>query len=147
MILLADLVVALHVAWVAFVLFGLVAVLVGGALGMSFVRNRWFRGIHLAMILSVILRAMLWHECPLTTWERDFRAAAGQVDFAGSEVGYVLHRSIHPVGVPDWVFPVVYIIFGLLVVGAVALVPVDWRGKGRAPEPTPPDPEPLPSRG
>jgi len=137
--LLADMLTGIHVAWVAAVVFGLLLVLVGWALGWKWVRNRWFRSIHLAMIVLVVLRTTVWAECPLTWWERDLRVMAGQkLDEYGLvifeddwTVGKILHNSIHP-DLPLWVFPPVYATFGLLVVGALWLVPVDWRRQQRS---------------
>jgi hypothetical protein len=45
---LADAVLALHVAFVCFVVIGLLLVLAGGALRWSWVRNPWFRWSHLS---------------------------------------------------------------------------------------------------
>ena len=123
---LADIVVAVHVAYVACVVFGLLLVLLGKALGWQWVHNRWFRGIHLAMILGVVARTTILTDCPLTTWENDLRKMGGQVDLEGSRVGYVLHRVIHP-GLPTWVYPVVYVLFAMLVVATLWIVPVAWR--------------------
>lgn len=124
---LADIVAAVHVAWVLAVVLGLVLILIGGPLGWNWARNRWVRGIHLAMIALVILRVFLWSaDCPLTTWERDLRALGGQEDFEGSPIGWFLHLIIHP-PLPLWVFPVVYCAFGLLVVATFWFVPVRWR--------------------
>jgi len=53
--LLADAVLALHAAFVAFVVLGLVAILVGGALGWRWVRGPRFRALHLAAIVSVVV--------------------------------------------------------------------------------------------
>ncbi|MFO0878495.1 MAG: DUF2784 family protein [Gemmataceae bacterium] len=128
--LLADLVVAIHVAYVAFVFFGLIGILVGHALGWTWVRHRGFRLVHLAMIVGVVLRSALWNECPLTWWERDLRELAGQVEFEGSPIGKVLHDLIHP-DLPLWVFPVIYSLFGGLVVATLWLVPVQWRPRPR----------------
>ncbi|HUC85130.1 MAG TPA: hypothetical protein VL970_08060 [Candidatus Acidoferrales bacterium] len=47
---LANLVLALHVAFVLFVVTGLVAVWVGRICKWSFVHNLWFRAAHLAAI-------------------------------------------------------------------------------------------------
>jgi hypothetical protein len=134
--LLADIVVAAHVGYVACVVVGLVLILAGRFLGWKWVANRWFRSIHLAMIVGVIIRAMVWDECPLTWWERDLRSLAGQQDFEGSALGRVLHDLIHP-DLPMWVFPVVYILFGLLILAAFWLVPVNWRAITPAPAPAP----------
>jgi len=72
---LADLVVAIHFAYIAFVLFGLLFTLIGGVLGWSWVRNFRFRAIHLTMIAVVVVEALIGFECPLTTWERQLRVA------------------------------------------------------------------------
>ena len=52
---LADGVVVAHFAYVAFVLFGLVAILIGIALRRPWARNFWFRIIHLAMIVTALV--------------------------------------------------------------------------------------------
>lgn len=72
---LADLVVAIHFIYIATVLFGLLIILIGGALGWRWVRNFWFRMIHMMMIAVVVFEALLGIVCPLTTWERDLRIA------------------------------------------------------------------------
>src|SRR5262245_53359959 len=124
--LLADLMAGLHVAYVAVVVFGLVLILVGHALGWRWVGNRWFRGIHLAMIVGVVIRAAIWTECPMTWWEEALRERAKGHGPVGSKLGLFLHDLIHP-DLPMWVFPVVYVIFAALVVAAFWLVPVRWR--------------------
>ena len=139
--LLADIVVSLHVGYVACVVFGLALILVGKARGWRWTTNRWFRLVHLAMIAGVVLRAALWEECPLTWWERDLRVAAGQVNadgevtFVGSPVGKVLHDLIHPdtQTVPTWVYLPLYSTFGLLILGAFWLSPVNWRPRRDGP--------------
>jgi hypothetical protein len=127
---LADLMVAIHVTYVTCVLLGLVVILLGRALGWRWVSNRWFRSAHLLLIVAVVVRALLNPVCPLTTWEMDFAARAHQQGVERSAVGHFLHDLIHP-HLPLWVFPVVYILFALLVVAAFWLVPVRWR-PGRA---------------
>lgn len=123
-VLLADIVVAVHVAYVACVVFGLVFALLGKALGWEWVRNRWFRGIHLAMILGVVVRSCICTDCPLTTWENELRKWGEQVELEG--VGYVLHVVIHP-GSPTWSYPVIYVCFAGLVIATLWWVPVSWR--------------------
>ena len=123
---LADIVVAVHVAYVACVVFGLLFVFLGKALGWEWVRNRWFRGIHLAMILGVVVRTWICTDCPLTTWENVLREWGEQVELEGSRVGYVLHTIIHP-GLPTWAYPIIYVFFAGLVVATLWIVPVVWR--------------------
>lgn len=133
--LLADLVAALHVAYVACVVFGLVLILVGRGLGWSWISNRWFRSLHLAMIVGVVLRALIWTECPLTWWERDLRGGFEPEHFEGSPVGKFLHDLIHP-DLPLWVFPIVYIVFAVLILSTFWLAPVNWRSHQSTTEPS-----------
>lgn len=80
----ADFVVFLHVLYMAFILFGQLAVFIGWPLGWKWIRNPWFRGTHLAMILFVAIEGVYGYECPLTAWEKDLRKAAGQ-NFLGTD--------------------------------------------------------------
>src|SRR5450755_2931836 len=82
--LLADCLVVIHLAYISFVIFGQLAIMIGWPLGWRWIRNPWFRISHLAMILIVAVEAMADYECPFTTWERNLRISAGQIpaDFA-----------------------------------------------------------------
>ena len=71
--LLADLVVVAHAAYFSFVVLGLVAILAGIAFRWKWVRNPWFRWIHLSMIGIVVAEAIAGIPCPLTVWERQLR--------------------------------------------------------------------------
>jgi hypothetical protein len=53
---LADLVLVLHTAFIAFVLFGLVAIFIGMAKHWQWTRNIWFRVAHLAGIGYVVVQ-------------------------------------------------------------------------------------------
>jgi hypothetical protein len=43
------------------------AIVIGRFLGWQWIYNRWFRGIHLLMILIVTVESWLDFKCPLTT--------------------------------------------------------------------------------
>jgi hypothetical protein len=109
---LADLVVALHFTVVAFVLFGAIAILIGGMRRWEWVRGAVFRLIHLGIVLVVALQQEL---CFLTDWEIELRSRAGKGIEEASFVGRLLH---------DWLFvdvdlatlQKIYIAFGVLVV-------------------------------
>ena len=80
---LADSMVGIHVGIMAFALFGLIAILLGVARGWGWVRNPWFRWIHVGLICVVAVESIFGVTCPLTTWERDLRTLAGQrVDYS-----------------------------------------------------------------
>jgi hypothetical protein len=125
--LLADVVVAVHVAYVSFVVFGQLAIFLGILLRWQWIRNPWFRWIHLAMIIIVAVEAILDITCPLTTWEYNLRVLAGQEAAAGSFMGRLLHNLMF-FSAPRWVFTASYIAFALLVLGTFWLAPPRlWR--------------------
>jgi hypothetical protein len=125
--LLADLIVVLHATYVSFVVFGLVLILLGIALRWAWVRNFWFRIIHLVAIGIVVLEALIGLTCPLTHWEERLRAMAGEEGYAGDFIGYWAHRLIFYRAEP-WVFTVLYVSFGLAVLAAFVLAPPRWPG-------------------
>jgi len=77
---LADVVVGIHLAFLLFTLLGQLVILVGVVCKWQWVRNPWFRFIHLAFIVFVAFEYMISFECPLTTWEYDFRTLALRED-------------------------------------------------------------------
>ena len=124
----ADAIVAVHVAYVAFVILAVPVILVGGLLKAPWVRNWWFRHIHLAMIGVVVIEALLGLPCPLTVWENDLRLMAGGAGYDRSFIGQFLHDVLFYDAEP-WVFTVSYCAFGALVVALYAMYPPRWRTK------------------
>ena len=120
---LADMVVAAHTVYVAFVVLGLLAILIGYAADWRWVRNPYFRLLHLAAILLVCAEAILGIDCPLTTLENGLRFGAGQSGYGGDFIGYWLDRLIF-YNFPPWVFMIVYLAFGTLVLATFWLVPI-----------------------
>ena len=123
---LADLVVVIHALWVAMVVFGLLAILLGWALGWSWVRNFWFRAAHLFMIAIVAAEAVFGIVCPLTSLEKNLREKSGQGDYAGDFIGYWVHRLLFWESVPPWGFTILYIGFALMVAVVFWAVPPRW---------------------
>src|SRR2546428_9185770 len=122
---LADLIVVLHAAYVAFVTLGLVAILIGWAMRWNWVRNCWFRVAHLTAIAIVCAEAILGIVCPLTDLENSLRARGGQTGYPGDFIGYWVHELIF-FDAPPWAFTICYIGFGLLVVTAFLIAPPRW---------------------
>ena len=131
---LADVVVAIHAVYVGFVVFGLVAILVGYARGWRWVRNPYLRILHLAAIGFVCLESILGIDCPLTTLENALRLGAGQNGYGSDFVGYWLDRLLFYDFQPG-MFTIVYLAFGLMVVGTMWLVPIRMRNPS-TPSPT-----------
>ena len=128
---LADLVVVLHTAYIAFVLVGMLVILLGVVLRWRWVRNFWFRAIHFVMILVVVAQALFGVICPLTTLENHLREGAGEAVYCGSFIGHWAHELIFYNG-PPWVFTLCYCLFGAGVLATLVLAPPErpsLRGK------------------
>lgn len=111
----ADAVLLLHVLFVVFVVIGLLLILAGKLMSWGWVRNWWFRVIHLAAIGIVVLQSWLGVICPLTTLEMFLRGKAGDTTYAGSFVAHWL-ESILYYQAPAWVFAACYTAFAAVVV-------------------------------
>lgn len=122
----ADFIVVVHAAFVAFVLFGQILIVIGGICGWSWVRNRWFRGIHFASIGIVVLESWCGVTCPLTTWEHNLRLKAGEGTYDGAFIAYWAHELLFYDGEP-WVFTTAYSVFGALVLASLWFIPPRWR--------------------
>jgi polyferredoxin len=127
---LADAILVLHVGIVAFVVFGLVAIALGGVLGWAWVRGLRWRGVHVALMAFVALQAWVGAVCPLTVWEQALRRHAGQAAYDGSFIEHWLARLIF-FDAPAWVFVAAYTAFAMLVLLAWRGVPPRPRRSGR----------------
>ena len=127
----ADTIVVLHVAWVGFVVLGLAAIVVGLAAGWGWVRNFWFRVIHLGMIGVVVAEALAGVTCPLTGWEKQLRHLGGQEGYAGDFIGHWAHRLIFFHADP-WVFTAGYVLFGAVVLATFLIAPPRHPRRARA---------------
>jgi hypothetical protein len=119
---LADAIVAVHVAYMAFIILGQLAIMIGAVLKWQWIRNPWFRAAHLAAIVIVALEAVFGVRCPLTLWENELRVAAGQEANGESFVGRLLHHLLF-FDLPSWVFTLSYVSFALLVLIMLFLAP------------------------
>ena len=86
--LLADAVVVLHLAFIAFV--------AAGALLVAW--RRWFAAVHLPALAWGIYAETTATVCPLTPLENALRHAAGQAGYRGGFVDEYLVRVIYPPG-------------------------------------------------
>jgi hypothetical protein len=123
-VLLADVILLLHAAFVLFVVAGLPATWIGAALGRAWAFDPWFRGLHLAAIAFVVAQSLLGCTCPLTLWEDALREAAAGEDFVQRWVRALLYWSA-----PRWVFTAFYAAFGAAVAATwLALPPRRRKG-------------------
>jgi Protein of Unknown function (DUF2784) len=119
---LADLIVVLHATYFSFVVFGLLAILLGVVFRWNWVRNFWFRTLHLAAIGVVVAEVLAGIACPLTVWESELREMAGQTAYSGDFLAYWAHRLIFFRADP-WFFTLLHPLFGLAVLVAFVLAP------------------------
>ncbi|MEO6066040.1 MAG: DUF2784 domain-containing protein [Lysobacterales bacterium] len=112
--LLADVVLTLHLALVAFVIGGLVLVIVGNLRDWRWVNNWWLRLAHLGTIAIVVAEAWLGFTCPFTTLEMWLRAQAGHIVYGGGFIEHWFSRILF-YDAPPWAFVIAYSLFGLLV--------------------------------
>lgn len=111
----ADAILMLHTFVVIFIVLGLLTIILGGILEWEWVRNRWFRILHLVAIAAVIVQAWLGRICPLTLLEMWLRQQAGKLSYEVSFVQYWLQRLLY-YDFPLWAFAIAYTLFGLAVV-------------------------------
>jgi len=111
----ADAILILHALFIAFVVFGLVLIIAGMAKKWRWIRNPWFRFLHLGAIGVVVLQAWLGVICPLTIWENNLRESAGDITYVGSFIQHWLHRLIF-YQAESRVFTWCYSLFGALVI-------------------------------
>ena len=100
--LLADGLVALHFAFIVFVLFG----------GLLVLHRRAWAALHLPAVAWAAFVEFTATLCPLTPWENALRRRAGE---AGYDGGFIEHYLI-PVLYPAGLTPRVQLLFGIVVV-------------------------------
>jgi hypothetical protein len=129
---LADVVLAVHFGYVAFVVVGMAAILTGIALRWSWVRNFWFRTVHFLMIAVVVVESVFGVVCPLTEWENQLREMAGETSEPGSFIGRWMEQLLF-VNLSPSVLAVCYSLFGVAVFLTLIFAPPRWPWKKRAP--------------
>ena len=119
---LADIVLMIHFFYVLFVVGSVPVIWLGAWFKLAFVRNRWFRYLHLAAILLVVAESLFGAVCPLTVWENTLR----QVETDSSFIQRWLHQIMF-YNVSEGVLTVVYVVFAGLVAMTFKWVPLDSR--------------------
>jgi len=122
----ADAIVGIHILYVAYIVAGLVLILVGLRRKWNWVRNSWFRLTHLVAILIVIYEIIVRANCPLTTWEMQLRGVAGQpanqTTFMDRLLTFILVADA-----PRWLVSGLYFAFGLAITVLFVFAPPRWK--------------------
>ena len=123
MTLLADIILVVHALIVAFNVGGLAAIWIGAALKWRWIRNFWFRAIHLGAIGFVAVGSLVGMVCPLTVLEDALRQAGPtQSGFIQRWVGRLLYYDF-----PASVFTAAYVLFALIVALTFIYIKPDRR--------------------
>jgi hypothetical protein len=108
----ADVILVLHAVVVLFNVGAVPVIWVGYIRGWSFVRNFYFRIIHLLLIGIVAAESVLGMMCPLTIWEGALRSGPRHPN---GFIAHWLHQLLF-YDFPAWVFTVAYLLFFIIVV-------------------------------
>ena len=119
---LADLVVMLHLAFVAFTMLG----------GLLALRCRWIPWLHLPAAAWGGFVEVTGRVCPLTPLENRLRAAAGGSAYAGDFVQRYLLPIVYP---PLLTREIQFALAAVLVIANVWVYAVVWEGRARIEEP------------
>jgi hypothetical protein len=114
----ADALLVTHFLLASFIAGGLPLVWLGAAAGWRWVRNAWFRYLHLAAIAIVALESLLGIACPLTVWEDLLRGSLRPHSFVGRWVHRLLYYNA-----PEQLFTVLYVVWALATLLTLRLVP------------------------
>jgi hypothetical protein len=124
---LADIVALVHLGYVVFVMLGFALIVAGIICGWMWIRNPWFRILHLAAIIAVVMEAIVGVNCPLTLLEFELRYPTEpfqeRVSFIGTLIDTVLFYDA-----PSWVFTAVYCGFAVAVLITFIMAPPKRKG-------------------
>ena len=121
---LAETILAIHLAVIAFNVLGLAAIPIGAALGWRWVRVRWWRLAHIASWAVVAVQATLGRACFLTLWQDRLTGAGPQPPLIERWIDRVIYWPL-----PIWVFGAIYLAMFAAVVALWWRVPVARRSQ------------------
>ena len=101
---LGQLVLALHLAVIAFNVAGLILIPIGAARRWRWVRIRWWRTAHLATLAVVALQAALGRACFLTDWQDALTDSGARDPLIMRWVNGAIYWPL-----PMWVFTALYL--------------------------------------
>ena len=114
----ADALLVLHFLIAGFIVAGLLLVWIGALARWAWIRNPWFRYLHLAAIVFIAAEALLGFACPLTIWEDLLRGGARPESFVGRWVYRLLYYNA-----PEWVFTTLYAAWAAATLLTLRIVP------------------------
>ena len=118
-----------HLLLATFMVSGWLVIVIGGPLGLRFVRNFWFRAVHLGGFAVIAGFAAAGKLCPLTTLEYSLLARSGR-DAGEPEplVARVVEAALYPDVAPGLLLALT-LLLGATTVLAWWIVPPERRGR------------------
>ena len=111
MTIIADIVLVAHALVVLFNVGGLAAIWIGAAFNWRWIRNFWFRAIHLGLMGFIAAESLVGMVCPLTVLEDALRhSGPPRSGFIQRWVGGLLYYDL-----PASLFTAAYVLFALAV--------------------------------
>ena len=111
----ANITAFIHFLYVLFVVIGQIVIVIGIIKHFDFVKNFYFRMLHLIAIGIVAVQEMVGVRCPLTILEDHLNTLAGlHVEEDLTFIGRLLY-SVTYYAFPDWAFTLMYVGFGVIV--------------------------------
>ena len=104
----ADLILTIHLGFIAFVVLG----------GLLVLRYRWIAYVHVPAAVWGAFVEISGRICPLTTWENSLRRSAGESGYAESFLENYVVPIIYPAGLTR---SVQFAIAGLVIVATVVI--------------------------
>lgn len=112
----ADALLLLHTLVVLFIIGAFVVIWIGYFKKWHFVRNFWFRVVHMALMGYVAVQTLSGFNCPLTVWENQLRVKGGVApQYTETFIGHWLGKLLF-YEVSLGVFAVIYTAFFAFVV-------------------------------
>jgi hypothetical protein len=119
---LALAVLAVHIAVIAFNVFGLIAIPLGGLLDWRFVRMFCWRALHLALLAVPMFQALFGRTCFLTLWQAMLEQEAGARASKEPLIARLLESVIFW-SLPIWFFAALYVAIWIYALALWWLVP------------------------
>jgi len=120
---LADIVLVAHALVVLFNVGGLAAIWIGAALNWRWIRNFWFRAVHLGLMGFIAAGSLVGMMCPLTVLEDALRRTGPpQTGFIQRWVSSLLYYDL-----PASVFTTAYVLFALAVLATFIVIKPEPR--------------------
>ena len=140
----ADTVLIVHVGVAAFLVAGQLAIIAGGIFRTRWVRDPWFRVVHLGLIVFIAGQSILGLICPLTHLEQYLRTLARQPS-SHQTITEAWFSHLLFFDAPSWVFIAAHSVAAVVILATWFAVPPVWKLTTRVVSSSVPTNQPGPS--